>query len=88
LQRQAVTGLQLGGERIVFYVDISGGMVGRSAAELDQWQARPAAEQRAAPKWQQLVTTFERLTREVPCRLRAFKSSRSTYSALDGRRHR
>ena len=66
LQRQAVTGLQLGGERIVFLVDISGGMVGRSAAELDHWQARPAAEQRAAPKWQQLVTTFERLTHEVP----------------------
>jgi beta-lactamase regulating signal transducer with metallopeptidase domain len=66
LQRQAVTGLQLGGERIVFLVDISGGMLGRSAAELAQWRAQPTAEQRAAPKWHKLVTTFERLTEQVP----------------------
>lgn len=66
LQRQPVTGLQLGGERIVFLVDVSGGMVGRSTAELEQWRGRPAAEQRATPKWQQLVTTFERLTERVP----------------------
>ena len=66
LQRQPVTGLQLGGERIVFLVDVSGGMVGRSAAEVEQWRGRPAAEQRATPKWQQLVATFERLTEQVP----------------------
>ncbi len=51
LQRQAFTGLQLGGERIVFLVDVSAGMIGRSATELDRWRDLPAAEQRAAPKW-------------------------------------
>ncbi|RPI64595.1 MAG: hypothetical protein EHM50_00425, partial [Lysobacterales bacterium] len=66
LHRQPVTNLQLGGERIVFLVDVSGGMLGRSATELDQWRDLPPAEQRAAPKWRQLVRTFERLTEQVP----------------------
>jgi hypothetical protein len=66
MHRQAVTGLQLGGERIVFLVDVSAGMLGRSPTEAEQWRARPPAEQRAAPKWRQLVTTFERLAEQVP----------------------
>jgi hypothetical protein len=66
LQREPLTGLQLGGERIVFLIDVSGGMLGRSAAELERWRDRPPAEQRGAPKWRQLVATFERLTEHVP----------------------
>ena len=81
MHRQPVTGLQLGGERIVFLVDVSAGMLGRSAAELEQWRGRPAAEQRASPKWQQLVTTFERLTEQVPV------GARFQVIAFDGKAH-
>ena len=89
LQRQPVTDLRLGGQRIVFLVDVSAGMIGRSAAELDRWQDLPAAEQRAAPKWRQLVTIFERLTEQVPVGARfqviAFDdTARSLITGTDG----
>lgn len=86
LQRQAVTGLRLGGERIVFLVDVSGGMVGRSATELDQWRDLPAAERRAAPKWRQLVTTFERLAEQVPvgARFQVIAFDDTARSLIDG----
>lgn len=86
LHRQPVTGLQLGGERIVFLVDVSGGMLGRSATDIEQWQNRPPAEQRAAPKWRQLVTTFERLTAQVPVgsRFQIIAFDAAARSLIDG----
>ncbi len=86
LRREAVTGLQLGGERIVFLVDVSQGMLGRSATELEQWRDRPAAEQRAAPKWRQLVTTFEGLTEQVPAgaRFQVIAFDATARSLIDG----
>lgn len=86
LHRQPITGLQLGGERIVFLVDVSGGMLGRSATELEQWRDRPPAEQRAAPKWRQLVTTFERLTEQVPVgtRFQVIAFDDTARSLIDG----
>jgi beta-lactamase regulating signal transducer with metallopeptidase domain len=86
LQRQPVTNLQLGGERIVFLVDVSGGMLGRSTAEIEQWRDLPAAQRRAAPKWRQLVTTFERLAEQVPvgARFQVIALDDTAHSLIDG----
>jgi beta-lactamase regulating signal transducer with metallopeptidase domain len=86
LHRQPVTNLQLGGEHIVFLVDVSGGMLGRSASELDQWRNLPAAQQRTAPKWRQLVTAFERLTEQVPvgARFQVIAFNGTAHSLIDG----
>jgi beta-lactamase regulating signal transducer with metallopeptidase domain len=86
LHRHPITGLQLGGERIVFLVDVSGGMLGRSATEVEQWRDRSPAEQRAAPKWLQLVTTFERLTEQVPvgARFQVIAFGGTAHSLIDG----
>lgn len=64
-QRQPVTGLRLGGERVVILVDVSSSMLGRTVEEIDRQRRMPAEQQRESKKWNQLVNTVEWLTAQV-----------------------
>jgi beta-lactamase regulating signal transducer with metallopeptidase domain len=66
IEHAPLTGLAVGGERIVVLVDVSAGMLDRTAAGIDARRALSPEERRQAPKWRQLVETVESVTQRIP----------------------
>ena len=64
--RQYLTGLRMGGERIVILVDVSTSMLDRTIVNILRRRNMPPEQQRQAPKWQQVVNTVDWLTAQVP----------------------
>jgi len=65
VRRQPVTGLLLGGERVIILVDVSSSMLGRTLVDINQRRNMPVEQQRQAPKWRQLVDTVDWLTAQI-----------------------
>ena len=64
--RQYLTGLRMGGQRIVILVDVSGSMLDRTLVNVIRRRNLPDEEKRRAPKWRQLVNTVDWLTAQIP----------------------
>jgi signal transduction histidine kinase len=64
--RQYLTGLRMGGERILILVDASTSMLDRTLVNILRRRNMSEAQQRNAPKWQQVVNTIDWLTAQIP----------------------
>ena len=65
-QRQYLTGLRMGGQRILILADISTSMLDRTLVNVLRRRNMPIEQQRESPKWRQLVDTVDWLTAQIP----------------------
>jgi hypothetical protein len=63
--RQYLTGLRMGGKRIVILVDTSTSMLDRTLVNIIRRRNMTPEQQRQAPKWQQVVNTVDWLTAQI-----------------------
>ena len=63
--RQYLTGLRMGGQRVVILVDVSGSMLDRTLVNILRRRNMSAEQQRDAPKWRQVVNTVDWLTTQI-----------------------
>lgn len=66
--RQYLTGLKLGGERILILVDSSASMLDETIINVVRRRNMGEAQQRGAPKWQRTLATVEWLVSNLPAR--------------------
>lgn len=59
VRRQFLTNFNPGGNRIVIFVEASGGMTGRTIDEASEWVNKPDSETRRAPEWQRVIRGME-----------------------------
>jgi hypothetical protein len=64
--RQYLTGLRMGGQRILILVDTSASMLDSSLANVLLRRNMSDAAKRRAPKWRQVVDTVDWLTAQIP----------------------
>lgn len=64
--RQYLTGLKMGGKRILILVDTSASMLEETIVNIIRWRNLPDAIKRDAPKWQRAVRTVEWLLAQLP----------------------
>ncbi len=63
--RQYLTGLRMGGDRVVILVDASSSMLDRTIVNIIRRRNMPLQQQIRAPKWQQVVNTVDWLTTQL-----------------------
>jgi len=63
--RQYLTGLRMGGDRIMILVDVSTSMLDRTLVNIIRRRNMPEEQQRRAPKWRQIVDTVDWLTAQI-----------------------
>ena len=63
--RQYLTGLRMGGDRVVILVDASSSMLDRTIVNIIRRRNMPLQQQISAPKWQQVVNTVDWLTTQI-----------------------
>ena len=63
--RQYLTGLRMGGQRVAILVDTSTSMLDRTIVNILRRRNMSAEQQRRAPKWQQVVNTVDWLTTQI-----------------------
>ena len=63
--RQYLTGLRMGGDRVVILVDASSSMLDRTIVNIIRRRNMPLQQQISAPKWQQVVNTVDWLTTQL-----------------------
>jgi len=64
--RQYLTGLKVGGERILFLVDASASMLGDDVVNVIRRRNLPDTEKIRAKKWQQAISTVDWLSTQIP----------------------
>ena len=65
-QRQYLTGMRMGGRRVLILVDVSTSMLDRTLVNIIRRRNMPAEEQLRAPKWRQAVGTVDWVTAQIP----------------------
>lgn len=88
--RQYLTGIRMGGERVVILLDASASMLGRTYVNVVRFRSMPEERRRRAPKWQQAVRTVEWLTTRIRpgtrVQIHVFnEQARSVVDGTDGR---
>ncbi len=63
--RQYLTGMRMGGQRVVILVDASSSMLDRTIVNIIRRRNMPVDQQLDAPKWRQAVNTVEWLTAQL-----------------------
>ena len=66
--RQYLTGLKVGGERIAILVDVSASMMDESVVNVIRLRNMPEVKRLAAPKWRRTVGTVDWLTSQLPAK--------------------
>jgi len=64
--RQYLTGLKLGGKRVLILIDSSASMLDRTIVNIVRWKIRDDALRRMAPKWLKTVSTVEWIIANLP----------------------
>ena len=64
--RQYLTGLKLGGKRVLILVDSSASMLDRTIVNIVRWKVRNDAIRRTAPKWLRTLSTVEWIIANLP----------------------
>ncbi len=84
--RQYLTGMRMGGDRVVILVDASTSMLDRSIVNILRRRNMPAAQQIAAPKWQQVVNTVDWLTTQIApgTKFQIFAFTDTAWSLVEG----
>ena len=83
--RQYITGLIMGGERIAILLDVSASMLDKIPANIFRFKVRPESVRRQAPKWKQAVATAEWLIAQLPndSRYQVILFNESAFFVLD-----
>jgi len=68
--RQYLTGLKVGGERILILVDVSASMMDESVVNVIRLRNMPEVRRMAAGKWRRTVGTVDWLTSQLPAKAR------------------
>ncbi len=63
--RQYLTGLRMGGERVVILIDVSTSMLDRTLVNVLRRRNMSIEDQKNAPKWRQAVNTVDWLTAQI-----------------------
>jgi hypothetical protein len=66
--RQYLTGLKLGGERVLILVDVSASMMDETVVNVIRLRNMPEARRMAAAKWRRAVATLDWLTSQIPAK--------------------
>jgi hypothetical protein len=66
--RQYLTGLKVGGERILILVDVSASMMDESVVNVIRLRNMPESRRIAAAKWRRTVATVDWLTAQLPAK--------------------
>lgn len=64
-QRQYLTGMRMGGNRVMILVDVSTSMLDRTLVNIIRRRNMPIEQQREAPKWRQVVDTVDWLSAQM-----------------------
>ncbi len=64
--RQYLTGMILGGNRILVLIDVSGSMLDNTIVNIIRRRNMATAEQLSSPKWQQVLKTVDWLSTQLP----------------------
>lgn len=64
--RQYLTGLKVGGERILILFDTSASMLAERIVDIVRLRNLPAAEQRQAAKWRRALATLDWIATQIP----------------------
>lgn len=64
--RQYLTGLKVGGKRILILVDASASMLDDTIVNIIRRRNMPDPQKRAAPKWQRALSTVDWITSQIP----------------------
>lgn len=83
--RQYLTGLKMGGERILILVDASASMLDETVVGVIRRRNTSSAEKLRAPKWRQAVATVDWLTANLPptSRLQIYAFNESAQPVLE-----
>jgi len=63
--RQYLTGMKMGGKRVLILIDSSASMLGRSYVNVVRFRLMSDAKKRQTPKWRQAVDTVDWLTTKI-----------------------
>jgi hypothetical protein len=66
--RQYLTGLKVGGERIVILVDVSASMMDDTVVNVIRLRNMPESRRKSAAKWRRTVATVDWLTAQLPAK--------------------
>jgi hypothetical protein len=66
--RQYLTGLRVGGQRILILVDVSASMMDESVVNVIRLRNMPEVRRMAAPKWRRAVATVDWITSQLPAK--------------------
>lgn len=84
--RQYLTGMKMGGQRVLFLVDASSSMLGRSYVNVVRFRIMQPDRKRMAPKWQQVVNSVDWLTTQLPpgIKFQIYVFNEQAVSVVDG----
>ena len=84
--RQYLTGLRMGGERVVILVDASTSMLDRTLVNIIRRRNMSVAQQLGAPKWRQVVDTLDWLTTQIQpgTQIQLFAFNDAAWTLLEG----
>jgi len=84
--RQYLTGMRMGGRRVVILVDASSSMLDRTLVNIIRRRNMPVAQQLQAPKWRQVVNTVDWLTTQLQpgTQFQIFAFNDTAWSLIEG----
>jgi len=84
--RQYLTGMQMGGERVLILVDSSTSMLGRTYVNVIRFRNMKDQQKRRAPKWAQAIDTVDWLTTQMKpgTRFQVYAFNETAASVVDG----
>lgn len=85
-RRQYLTGLQMGGSRILILLDASSSMLAEQVVDVFRYRNMSEAEQRGAPKWRWALTIVDWITAQTPgdARFQIYTFNTDVEPALEG----
>jgi len=84
--RQYLTGMKMGGKRVLILVDTSTSMLARTYVNVIRFRYMKAGKKRTAPKWQQAVNTVDWLTTRIQpgTKFQIYGFSEAARSVIEG----
>jgi hypothetical protein len=84
--RQYLTGIRMGGSRVLILLDASASMLGRTYVNVIRFRSMPDDRRRRAPKWQQAVRTVDWLTAQMKpgTKVQIYVFNEQPHSVVDG----
>ena len=84
--RQYLTGIRMGGERVLILVDASTSMLARTYVNVVRFRAMPDDRKVRAPKWQQTIRTVDWLTTQIKpgTKVQIYVFNETAHSVVDG----